>query len=267
MRGQKLQTTSQGSGIVTHLPGPDAINKCSEFTQSVDYFLERLVKTLGSQKVLDKTSELVDKIEELAKVVHQLEALRGKPYEGDPACFRTPFLNLQINLAAKAKEQLSDEIADPVKLDFALSDEAQFLRLYSANGKPLDSELLNCCDKLFNAWLAENGMLSKQGQIYEITDDGEIKQDKNGEPITADPGQVRALLKEQNAESFEAFLNRMKIKLTTEEHSYPAQQPTAKPTAQAQKQPAPQVSHEEPTAQPDQEPGGVTPNNETGASM
>ncbi len=256
---QHLSTTKKGSDVVEHPPGADAIKKCSEFSESVDYLLERLVKKLKSVGLLDGAQDLVTKIKELAQVVHQLDSLRGNPHDGDPACFRTPFQNLQIKLAKEAQEKITNQILDQMKMDYALSNTTEFLRGYSVGGKPLDPQLLDSCDKLFNAWLAEHGLLSKQGQIYEVMDNGEIKTDDKGEPIKADATKVRALLKDP-VNSFEAYLGQRAVKLSSQEHPYPTeQQPIAKKPPQAPER-AQQVSRvEKPVPESHEKQGGVEP--------
>src|SRR3990167_3412585 len=173
----ELATTKQGSDVVEHATDAVSIKKCLDFPESADYLLSRLIEKLKSVGLLEKADELVEKVREYVDVVHKQRSLRGQPWDADPACERTDFQNLQANLAEEALERLTVVITDPMKMDYALSDLAEFVRGFSVNGKPLSPELLDFCDKLFNSWLAENNLLSKGGKIYEVSDKGIIRKD------------------------------------------------------------------------------------------
>ena len=260
-----LPTTKKGSEVAEHPPNSDAIKRCFDFPESADYLLTRLIEKLRSVGLLDKAHDLVEKVREFVDIVQQQHNLRGEPWSADLACERTDFQNLQAKLAQEARESLTATISEPMKMDFALSDMSQFLRGYSVDGKPLDPALLDSCDKLFNAWLAENNLLSKQGDIYEITDDGKIRLDENGLPVKADPAKFKQLFTDP-AKGFQAYLAKKSIQLTIQEHPYPEEKPKAAQTIKQKETPQASSKTKKPTAQSEEE-HEITPKGGDGTSM
>lgn len=256
-------TTKKGSDVVEHPADAESIKKCFDFPESADYLLPRLIEKLESVGLLAKAQDLVQKVSEFVGVVLKQRSLRGDPWSADPACERTDFQNLQNNLAMEAQKLLTSAISDPVKMDFALSDMSQFLRGYSVNGNPLDPELLDPCDKLFNAWLAENNLLSKHGQIYETMDNGEIRKDAKGMPITADPDKIRTLLNNP-AKSFQVYLGKKTIALITQEHPYPEEKPKVNPKVEVRK--TAEKIPEQPTAEVEEK-ERIKPDDSSGAGI
>ena len=257
-----LTTTKKGSGIVEHPADAESIKKCFDFPESAEYLLQRLIEKLKSVALLEPAGDLVQKVREYVDIVQKQRSLKGDAWSADPACERSTFQNLQVNLATQARGLLTESITEPLKMDYAVSDSAQFLRGYSVKGKPLDPGLIDACDKLFNAWLAEHHLLSKQGQIYEITENGEIQKDENGELMSADSAKVKTLFTDSKR-SFQAYLANSKnaIQLTAQVHPYPEEKPVVKPEVKAPKvaeveAPKPKVEAQDQGIKPE-EPGGA----------
>lgn len=139
----------------------------------------------------------------------------------------TPFENYQEDLAAKAAKALGETQVNVV-FDYAISNASQFLRAYSSNGNALPEDTVAAMDKLFNAWLAENNMISKGGVIYEATEDGQIKTDANGNPVRADAQALREKIR-SNAGGFQQYLekNHAPVKVDIQQQPYP-EQPTVR---------------------------------------
>lgn len=102
---------------------------------------------------------------------------------------------------------------------------------------PLEAAQIDAMDKLFNAWLAEKNLLSKDSVIYEVTKKGEIRQDANGNPIKANAERVRAMINDPK-NGFYKTLQAKGVQIITQQHDYPSAQPvqavqkTAEPTQQ-----------------------------------
>ncbi len=86
----------------------------------------------------------------------------------------------------------------------------------------LSKETVDALDKLFNAWLAENYMISKGGVIYEGTKDGRIKQDEKGEKVRANPETLRNKISNKDA-GFAHYVQKhnKSIHITVQEQPFP----------------------------------------------
>ena len=261
-RIEKYSTTTQNSAVKRHAPLVKEIKKaievCSNSFELMDYLLIRLTEKVKSVGLLDDAHEMLDKIREYRDVLSNREALRGdrsRAWSGDPDSGLSDFEILQRDLAQEAQELIGRSLEGELQQAFALSDTAQFLRGYSEDGLPLDAELLQACDNLFNAWLAENDMIIKSGQIYDSTEKGELI-GNDGKPLDsemsedirqnkakkADAQKIKQLLNDPN-KGFIAYLAKRGISLKTTELPYvqekqPAQAKTKDRIRQAVKKKA-----------------------------
>ncbi len=94
---------------------------------------------------------------------------------------------------------------------------------YLVEPKPLSDEIVAAMDKLFNAWLAENSLISKGGVIYEGDKNGNIKQNKQNEPIKADPIMLRQKINSNDADGFAHYVqhHNKAVHLTIRLQEYP----------------------------------------------
>ncbi|GGI93404.1 hypothetical protein [Legionella impletisoli] len=185
------------------VPSSDSVRKCVEIITNPDA-AEELVITLRQQlekaKLASKFSELIEHAEQFADFV-RLKSTQGDPWSGSLAEF-TGFQQYQAALAELSIKELKHE---DITFDVAISDGAEILRGYSTNGDPLSDEESEELDKLYNAWLAEKGMLTKDGIIYEATQDGRIKEEASGQAKRADAEKIRQLISDSK-EGFSAYV-------------------------------------------------------------
>ena len=141
----------------------------------------------------------------------------------------TDFEELQSKSAAEAdaaiKKLMGDKPIDKLVFDFAVGNNAELLRGYTANGQPLGEDLVKAMDKLFNAWLAENKLISKGGVIYEGTEDGQLKIDKQGNPVRANAEALREKIASQT-DGFEQYVQKhnKSVQIEIQPQPYPQQQ-------------------------------------------
>lgn len=179
-----------------------------------------------------------DVIQEVVKLLDYAKfivTLRGNPWVlGDsilPMSAETDFDYFQIYLAHGAAIQLQ---ATEVTLDCAISDESNFIRGYSSDGKALDTKTVDSLDKLFNAWLATMKFESKDGATYNlISKDGAIFKatkatiwlDSQGEPVRVDPEEFKLAL-DRKSNGLEAYIQQQNkdIGITIQQHEFPREE-------------------------------------------
>lgn len=59
---------------------------------------------------------------------------------------------------------------------------------------PVDEQTTEALDKIFNAWLAANKIISHNGKLYQSDDQGQILYDAKNNPITVIPEQFKLLI-------------------------------------------------------------------------
>jgi hypothetical protein len=215
------------------LPNADAINKCMAMTTTTEaaaYAYKETVQVFTKAKLIDQ-----DAIRKVVDIVgthaSNVESLHNKSSNNLwlgkqlPTDFETIQRQSAVEADEAIKNLLGAKAIDNLTLDFAVSNDSDLLRGYTANGEPLDQDLVSAMDKSFNAWLAERGLVSKGGVIYEGTKDGLPKQDEQGKLLRANS----ALLREQimsDKEGFKPYVDKhhQSTQLTIQEQSYPAAQ-------------------------------------------
>ncbi len=60
----------------------------------------------------------------------------------------------------------------------------------------IDQETTDALDKVFNAWLALNSILSHEGKLYKSDPTGQIIRDANGSLLTVNPEQFKLLMQD-----------------------------------------------------------------------
>ena len=206
------------------IPTPAALNKAIEVAgnqiETLAYFATNLQESLIKGGLVKECKQLLEEVKKLVDNAQFREDNKGNPWLGDvaqiPVINETDFNLFQKFLATTSATELKE---DKVILDCALSDSAEFLRAYS-NEK---GELLDAIDTLFNAWLAENNMISKGGVIYAGTAQGDILEDKKGNPVAVPAEKLRAML---NTGEFAQFVqkNNPAVQVNVRLHQYEAPQ-------------------------------------------
>ncbi len=204
------------------MPSKESIYQAMETITTPDaaqYFLEGILKKLEQTKMLEQSMPLVEAIR---KFVDSIKAQRSEtsaaPWSGDTRKSNMSFeafsfQTLQENFAATAAVALGGKVID---MDFAISDDGQYVRAYSNTAEGVDEETALAMDTIFNAWLAKDHMISKGGVIYEGTDSGEIKKNDQGGDVRV-TGDKLEKLKENIGSSEEGGLKKF-VQDRVEEH-------------------------------------------------
>lgn len=204
----------------------DAMKVGETSIEAAEYLAVR-VKQIFSEANLPGhvVKEIVDKVNEYAQLV-SFKLMNGSGIWSGQMNESTDFRNMQKNIAEEAARNISGLINGRLRLDIAINGVAQLLRGYSVDGKPIDAQTVDQLDKLFNAWLAENGWISKGSTIYESSLDGEIKKDSQGKEVKADSEKVKNLLNDKE-EGFARFLEKKGVDgLMIQQQAYPEAQTT-----------------------------------------
>ncbi len=207
------------------LPDADAITKCmllSSTAEAAEYLLTQAKGIFEKMMGQESVKKVIDLLKAHADNINLIKRDSGGSWAGKP--ISSDFNKLQHELAAEASKFMSEQ-AKTIKFDYAVSKDSALLRGYSSNGKPLDNEMVSAMDILFNAWLAENNMISKGGVIYEGTKNGQMKQDEQGQPIRANAKMLREKIS-SNDGGFEQYVhkNNKSVELMIQQQPYPEQQ-------------------------------------------
>ena len=84
----------------------------------------------------------------------------------------------------------------------------------------LDPKTIDALDKLFNAWLALNGIVSKGGALYKADTKGAILLNPQKQPIKVDPQLFKTLM-DDPTQGFEAFVAKKGIHIKTVQRDFP----------------------------------------------
>lgn len=83
-----------------------------------------------------------------------------------------------------------------------------------------DEQTINALDKIFNGWLASQGMLSKGGALYFADSLGEMALDAQGKPRSANSEQFKLLLLDPE-KGLQAYAAKQGIRLKPDLQDYP----------------------------------------------
>jgi hypothetical protein len=223
-------------------PNKEAILKALEVAsltpEAAAYLHKRLAETLSKVNIA-ASDEVLDRVNQFQKNVELRHGNRADAWQGKPDSIRTDFQNAQHNMAISLLEEASPTLADGnLKMDFAISEDADLLRAFSLNGEPLNPDAATAVDTLFNDWLAENEMVSQDSVIYESDKEGRIKENKNGQSTRANAQRVRELIADRD-KGFTSYLNdKFKnhtahdLSASVQQHTYPSQAPVVQETVE-----------------------------------
>ncbi|AHE65947.1 hypothetical protein [Legionella oakridgensis] len=231
MPGLPLAKPRNGVGL-NPLPSALSLQKFMEVATTAEaakYGFDQFKERLQEAGVYNSSSKI---LEEMARFVYYREQqtkAAANPWSGEK--LPTTIQQFQFNLATEAANQLS---AKSITFDFAVSNASELLRGYSSNGQELDAATVDALDKLFNAWLVENNMMSKGGVIYEMDEKGSIKKDSAGNPVKADADKLRELIS-NSAHGFEAYVHNKnaEVAISSRQHAYPEQKVEEQVAAEA----------------------------------
>lgn len=176
----------------TLLPSSQSVQKCIEIItnpESAKAFVQALETQLKKAGVTEQFQSLIAVARTFADSI-ELQMPKFDSWSGKEPKVGSKFQNYQEGIAQQSAELFAGQ---EIRFDYALSDEAELLRGYSRGNEVLDEVTAKTLDKLFNAWLAEKGMITKNGTIYEADKNGQIIQEK-GQNKKADAEKIRELI-------------------------------------------------------------------------
>lgn len=230
-----LPTTTKGSTRGNYLPYGDALKACFDLCkyskEAADYFAEKFSEQISkaSKEVREQSQEMLKIVKDFANNVG-LSLSSQNPWLPGGYQEATNFQTMQLHLAEEAATKLSDATKE-VQMDYALGNNGEFLRGYSVGGQVLQGENVDAADKLFNAWLAENNLLSRDSALYQCDANGESLVDNAGNPVRANPDKVKELINDPT-NGFQSYLQRKGIQVVLQDHTFPT--PKGEPPAPPQ---------------------------------
>jgi hypothetical protein len=208
------------------LPNKEEILSAMEVSslsvESARYLETRLTTIITEAKLLEPWSEV---LEEVSNFAHYTEKLLypGQPWfrqgrDADDPDFRKWHDIVANDAADKLKaswQGIDPNTIENVVIDFAISDEAQFLRGYSSGaGHDLDPDVVARYDALFIAYLEKENIESQDGVLYEST------VDRHGNRVKVDPDKTRALI-QNTEEGFKKYLDAKGLYVDIRQQQYP----------------------------------------------
>lgn len=172
------------------LPAPNTMNNAIRISTTVeaasflvDKFQTKYAQFLrqGNQSAQEfeaNSREHLDKASRYEAALHKAteEAWKGHVTEGLEEKFSAILRGLPAAAVTASAEFMASR---KVRIDFAMSDEAEFLRGYSVDNQSPNNDEIATLDELFNAWLMSQNLSNQEGVIYLTNESGERILDKN----------------------------------------------------------------------------------------
>ncbi len=217
-----LSITTRGSLIKNRLPEGDALLKCLEVVttnESADYLYNRFLAIVQKANKLNDSQPVLDKIAKFREDIYLQNTISDDPWMGQTAEESNDFQKLQRNIAAQSLVAVAAKVQGELVMDYAISEEAQLVRSYKINDEDVDSDTSINLDKLFNAWLAENQIVSQDSMLYASNQEGELLTSS-----TTDLRQKLLQIIDDKKKGFQAFLQEKGMQLVLVRHPFPPAQ-------------------------------------------
>lgn len=158
----------------------------------------------------------------------------------------TAFQKVQQGLANESAVNINAE--KPIRLDFAISDKSQFVKVWSVEGKTVDTSTEQAMNNQLLAWLAsdknpesknENEKLqvvNHDGTLYALdSKEADRIKKQDGKPVVADPAAIEKMFVDPK-HGFAQFVQKANsaAEVTIHSHDYAANQPEKTQTSQVQ---------------------------------
>lgn len=179
------------------MPNGAALLMCHEISSTpeiADYYVDKLERKCDKAGLREIAGPVIALAREHRDNVYA-QRDRENPYlpqdkSGDNSEKRvlSDFENFQRNLCKIGIAHLVQNIKGDIKINFAVSDMSEMVRLFLENGQKMGPKEMAALDKVLNYLLANENMVSKNGVIYESVD-GKIRE-VAGKPVIADKERV-----------------------------------------------------------------------------
>lgn len=261
-------TLNYRSNEAITLPSKDDLIKIKETVTDHDvglYMLDHFMDRLAAANKVEEGRPAYENMSAFVDLLALQSKNRGDPWAGIPGPLND-FQNLQQNRAEEAAEKAGPKIeGKTLVVEAAVSDKSQMVRAFSTlqedvkTGKlkkeALDPEIRQELDKMMQAALAEENLISKGSVIYQGDEKGQIHRDSKGEPLLADVEKVKQVINNsaKNLEGYFKQAGKNNIDVQVKERPFPEQPKVAKTQAPesapaATPEAAPEPSHSTPQA-------------------
>ncbi len=214
------------SRSAVRLPSTEDVLKCMEFTEpeSLKYVREGLEQCFQAAGVSVDAAclNMLANIDQFINISEQFQ--QRDPWSGELLDERTDFQTFQDQLADQSVAVIADTMEGDIKMDFAISNSSELIRGYTVNGAPVSHEMAEELDRIFNAWLAENAIITQDSTLYQATERGDISW-AQGKPVTVSAETITQLINDKREKGLQAFLERKGLlengfRFSTEQHTY-----------------------------------------------
>lgn len=148
--------------------------------EAADYFQKQFKDRVERMGLTDKFTKVLEEVDRFVSLVHDSSSNSSQFWSGrEEDAARSNFMNFQKNLSEAAVAALVSSMAGQViNFDFDINKDAMLLQGSSIDGVSLDEPTTAQINNIFSDWLTQNGMICKDGIIYEYSDqmqDSELK--------------------------------------------------------------------------------------------
>lgn len=216
-----LARTNANSGLNTTIQSwQKLIEVIGGRLDSFEYLRDQAQVLIKQSSDSEQFMSLLKELDVLVEQATYREETQGNPWLG-----LVDKLKFELNDFSLFHQFMADRYAtavnaEEITLDYALSDDLEYIRAFSSDGEALEDSSLVAMDTLFNSWLAEHHMVMQDGIIYSGTDNGEIMRDKKGALMTADVDVVKKIIN-HIVDGFQAFVKKNNDKLTIKVVEHP----------------------------------------------
>ena len=236
-----LATPERGKGA--NLPTKDAIFKIFQVATTVEaarHSRDELKRIFSEARMLESGASVLHAATDIVEALEEQNNMLARPWSGDTNIPDTvEDIKFQTQLQNRANTATQQVAEKEINFNFAIGDGTRLVRGYSSDNYRLEGPDEAAMDTLFNAWLAENGMICVTDDIgdaiiYEYEPDevtGKIAPRKNerGEEVRVEARELAARIASENEGGFVKFVSDRHIKVSTHQQRFPERSPEPAP--------------------------------------
>ncbi len=195
------------------------LSKCFNLLSNIElvnYFEQQFEKLKFSEEVSQSVKEYV-KIVKNMNLPNKNRDIQNNIWDGN-AIVDNKFNKYYANTAEELSTIFNKQTKE-IDMQFAMNDDAEFLRGYVQENDELTEEEITALDSQLIAWLADEQLISKGGVIYELPENSTVD-DVNENTKHVNHQKFISLLKNK----FVKHLKHNNINLRIQEQKYPEPQ-------------------------------------------
>lgn len=187
------------------LPNGESLNKLLQVLttkEAAEYFSKEYIQDLVGAKKDKEFAALIDEVKDFPIKVAMQESTDGSEWDGKKPL--APFQRFQANLSNAADATAPS--GKDIMFGYIIDDQSNYLGGFVADKKTMDEAGTQAMNVHFNSWLAAQNKSKQDGVIYEATTSGQILMGEKGEPLKANPDELRALIEDKD-KGFSQFMS------------------------------------------------------------